>query len=63
MKGDVFLVSVHLIWGMLWKCYVMVMFTSVFPETYCLLDAYISIISALNLVLWLISSVAIVLCS
>ena len=40
MKGDVFLVSVHLIWGMLWICYVMVMFTSVFPETYFVLGAY-----------------------
>ena len=44
MKGDLFLVSVSLIKGKLWKCYVMVMFTSVFPETYFVLYAYIVIV-------------------
>ena len=61
MKGDVFLVSVHLIWEMLWICYVIVIFASVFPETICLLGKYIVIISALDLLLWLISSVSILL--
>ena len=37
MKGDVFLVSVHLIWGMLWIYYVVVIFVSVFSKTYFLL--------------------------
>ena len=61
MKCGVFLVLFHLIRGMFWICYVIVIFASVFPETICLLGKYIVIISALDLLLWLISSVSILL--
>ena len=56
MKGYVFLDSVHLIWGdvMDMLCY---------GYGYFLFDTYIVFIAALDLLLWLLLSVAIMLCT